>query len=229
MTESGLSPLPVRHVAGERRPAPFPELGAKDEAPPPVPPEVDRMRELEAMLREAQGRAELIEKEAYDKAWQAGEKAGLELGRERARQILEQMQAMLEETEHALQRMRADFSEAVVDVAEALARRVVGDLLEDAPERLADIAARCAGRLPETDALVVAVAPADAAMFEKVLGQELAEARIVADERVRPGSCKIMAREHDVLVDADEAIRAGMQAIRAELLSPVTIADRAGT
>jgi len=229
MADSGLAPLPVRHMAGERRPTPFRELGAKDDAPPPTPSEPDRMRELEAMLREAQGRAELIEKEAYDKAWQAGEKAGLELGRERARQILDQMRDMLEETESALERMRAGFSEAAAEVAEALARRVVGDLLDEAPERLADIAARCAARLPETGALNVAVAPADAAMFEKVLGRELTDARIVADERVRPGTCKIMAREHDVLVDADEAIRVGMQAIRAELLSPASTTDHAGT
>ena len=235
MGDSALAPLPVRAIdPGPRRPAPFMELGGatRDDGPasamPKQDPAAERMRQLEEMLREAQGRAEIIEKEAYDKAWQAGEKAGLELGRERGRQILSQMESLLAEAERAMGQMQARFSEAVLDVAEAVARRVVGELLDESPERLARMVAQAARKLPETGELSMAVAPEDAAMFERLMEEELAGARIVADERVRAGTCRIMARDHDVLVDADEAIAACMQAIREPLLAPAPPEDESG-
>ncbi len=233
MAHPTLAPLPVRAVdAGPRRPAPFPELGGgtpkqetahdpSTESPAGHDPAAERMRQLEAMLEAAQSRAEIIEKEAYDKAWQAGEKAGLELGRERGRQILAQMETLLAEAERAMQHMQTHFSEAVLDIAEAVARRVVGDMLDESPERLRDIVTQAARKLTPPGELTLAVAPEDAAMLEKLLDDDLPHARIVADERVRAGTCRIMARDHDMLVDAGEAVTACMQALRASLLAPI--------
>jgi len=48
-------------------------------------PEPDRMQQLEKMLAEKHDSQAAIERDAYDKAYAAGEKAGLALGRKRGR------------------------------------------------------------------------------------------------------------------------------------------------
>ncbi|MES0371706.1 MAG: hypothetical protein ABUK11_05450, partial [Mariprofundaceae bacterium] len=97
---SRLEPLPFEKIEGTATPvaaSPFPAL--KSGLPNPIGvsaadivggtaagAEVQRMDQLEKMLQEAQGRTETVEREAYDKAYNAGEKAGLVLGGKRAEQ-----------------------------------------------------------------------------------------------------------------------------------------------
>ncbi|MFQ5518870.1 MAG: flagellar assembly protein, partial [Mariprofundus sp.] len=94
----------------------------------------NRMQQLEAMLKEAQGRAEVIEKETYEKAYMAGEKAGMALGRKRGEQILESLQETLKGAESSLSSMQHSFAEAAIDVAGHIAERIVGtNMMDNAP------------------------------------------------------------------------------------------------
>ena len=122
---------------------------------------VNRMQQLEAMLAEVQGRAEVVEKEAYDKAYMAGEKAGMALGRKRAEQTLDDLEQSLGSAEESLQSMQASFAEAAMDVAGYIDRALVGDVREQEPARLRAIAREAARQLPDTDGLRIAVSPDD--------------------------------------------------------------------
>jgi len=222
---SGLSPLPLKIIEANPSPSPFAELGAKHPDPPAEP---DRMKQLEQMLHEAQGRAEIIEKEAYGKAYLAGEKTGMELGRKRAEQIVSSMERLLRQSENELTQMHAHINEAVLDITEAVIHHVVGEMLNDHPGYLKQMVDQCTRRLPACGALKLAIAPEDMSIFETLLGNSLQENQseenksqeitLIPDGSVRPGACRIVARTNDVLIDPEAAITECMRHIRDELL-----------
>jgi len=104
----------------------------------------NRMQQLEAMLHEAQGRAEIIEKEAYDKAYLAGEKAGMALGKKRGEQLLGSLQESLQDATDELTAMRQSFAEAAMDVAGFIASQILTDALDSDHSRLWEIARQAA-------------------------------------------------------------------------------------
>ncbi|MDX8395092.1 MAG: FliH/SctL family protein, partial [Mariprofundaceae bacterium] len=132
----------------------------------------NRMQQLENMLKEVQGRAEIVEKEAYDKAYLAGEKAGMVLGRKRGEQILESLQETLKESESSLNHIQQSFSEAAMDVAKYIAESIVGENINTDPNKLLEIAKQAASQLPDSSGLRIAISPDDYSSFLRLLEDE---------------------------------------------------------
>jgi len=134
-----LEPLPITEdkALHQTQPviSPFPVIGTNSlamvDVTPEVPPaEEQRMQELERMLQEAQGRAEMMEREAYDKAYAAGEKAGMVLGSKRAEQSLEHMDGLLKQAEEQVSHLAEVCNDTVLDIAQAVIEHALGELGE---------------------------------------------------------------------------------------------------
>jgi len=179
---------------------------------------VNRMQQLEAMLQEAQGRAEIIEKEAYDKAYLAGEKAGMALGKKRGEQILEAMQDSLQGVENELDVIRRSFAEAAMEVAEFIAGQIVGDAAGSDHSRLWDIAKQAATRLPDTNGLRIAVSPDDYALFKRLLEAESSMLVLCIDAGIDSGACRIISSQQDMLIDPVAAVQSCLEQLRPTLL-----------
>ena len=190
-----------------------------DEAPVAhISSNTNRMQQLETMLKEVQGRAEIVEKEAYDKAYLAGEKAGMVLGRKRGEQILESLQETLQETESALSSMQQSFAEAAIDVAKHIAESIIGDVIETDPARLLAIAQQAAAQLSETTGLRIAVSPDDYSSFKRLLEDDSILQSLHRDASVETGTCRIISSQQDILIDPITAVAAYLKALRPSLL-----------
>jgi len=215
MSQSGISPLPLKMIEGSPSSFPFGELSS---TPAATPPETDRMKQLEQMLQEAQGHTEIIEKKAYDKAYQAGEKTGIDLGKKRAEQIIASMETLLSQSEDELARMYDHINDTVLEITEAVIHHVVGEMVAEHPDYLKQMIEQCAGRIPEHHTLKLLVAPESMSMFERIMGNGAEGIRLLADGSVQPGTCRIMTKENDVLIDPQAAITECMQYIHDGLL-----------
>lgn len=214
MRSSVLAPLPMKQMKSSHLSSPLIDLDSRHEQPPIE--ENDRMRELEKMLDEVRDRNEMLEREAYDKAYQAGEQAGLDLGRKRAEQIVESMQTLLRQAESGLSQMQENADQVILEIAEAIIRQFIGSVLRDHPEYLRDMIEKAAACLPRTDTLKLAVPAQDIALFSRIAGDLPAE--FTADEGMSPGTCRIIGVAHDVLIDPQAAISECMQHVRDKLL-----------
>lgn len=213
MSAPGLSPLPLKYIEGGISSSPLPDFGRPQA---PSHPETDRMRELEQMLNDAQSRSRDIEREAYDKAYAAGEEAGLDLGRKRAEQMTNNLDALLLQCEKSARRLHECMDEAVLDIADAVIRHVVDTMVDEHPDYIKQMIAQATRYLPETESLTLAVSVQDIGMFERLLGDT--PNKLVADDNISPGTCRIMASDHDTLIDPQAAISECMQHIRGRLL-----------
>ncbi|MDX8392648.1 MAG: FliH/SctL family protein [Mariprofundaceae bacterium] len=213
MHSSVLSPLPLKYIEGKVVDSPLPDL---DQQQQKTGLGNDRMRQLEKMLNAAQGRAEVLERETYDKAYQAGEQAGMDLGRKRAEQMLETMQSLVKQCESNAQQWQDQADQAIMDIAESVIRHTIDTVLDEHPEHLKRMVEQAASFLPQHKSMNLAVSIQDIGLFERLLGDT--PTLLSADDNIEPGTCRIMACDHDVLVDPQAAISECMQHIRARLL-----------
>jgi len=208
----------VAHSASEFPYAALPGGTDLSGQPMPAGAQPNRMQQLEAMLQEAQGRAEIIEKEAYDKAYLAGEKAGMALGKKRGDQILETLQSSLSEAEQELVTIQQAFAEAATDLAGFIAEQIIGESLSTKPDALWNIAKQAATQLPVAAELRIAVSPDDYAVFKRLIEEESSMAVLSSDASIRNGSCRIISSQQDMLIDPVGAVQHYLAQLRPTLL-----------
>jgi len=179
-----------------------------------------RMRQLEAMLKEVQGRAEIVEKEAYDKAYLAGEKAGMALGKRRGEQILETLRESLKDSGASLEAIQQSFAEAAMDVAGFIAKQIIADAVQDNPVRLWDMAKQAAAQLPDTTALTIAVSPDDFFAFKRLLENSDSLTVLSSDPAIENGTCRIISSQQDILVDPVAAVDTWLDRLGPALNAP---------
>ncbi|WP_227819363.1 FliH/SctL family protein [Mariprofundus micogutta] len=184
-----------------------------------------RMKQLEQMLHEAQGRAEIVEKEAYDKAYLAGEKAGMALGKKRAEQILESIEESLHGVEASLAPIHQAFSEAVFDVARHIAEQIVGKAIEQDHSKLLKIAEQAAAQLPDTTELKVAVSVDDYASFKRLLEESNSLTVLTSDINTANGTCRIVSAQQDILIDPVAAVAGYLEQLAPAMLSETADMD----
>jgi len=217
MVNQPLKPLDHKSFSREQRGTPFPysELAAQlVEAKEP-----DRLHQLEKMLSENKERSAEMEREAYDKAYAAGEKSGLALGSKRAEQILLQMQQILDASESQMGEIHQTMSEAIVDISGALCEWLIGEITDSERNRLLEMAKKTAHGLPEMGRMTLAVHPDDFAQFEKLLAESEMDSPLIADANVARSCIRIFNKTQDVLIDPSTSIAEGVAYIKAELLS----------
>ena len=220
MNESALEPLPLKSLSGKKPEPPFPFENIGTAANPDGQLPADRLRQLEEMLARNQEKTNEIEREAYDKAYIAGEKAGLELGRKRAEQLLVQMQEMLEKCEAELDNLRSSMFEAVVDISGALAEWLIDKITTEDKARLLEMAKKTASSMPDMTDMKIAVHPEDFAHIKTLLDESEDDAPpLIPDPGVKQGSVRIFNKAREALIDPIGAINNGVAHIKTELLA----------
>ena len=222
MSNPGFSPLPLKYIEGSVVSSPLLDL---DDPQPRQHNETDRMRELEQMLNEAQSRSQDIEREAYDKAYAAGEQAGMDLGRKRAEQMTRNMEGLLMQCEKDVRQLHERIDEVVLDIADSVIRQILDKLVDEHPQYIKSMIEQATRFLPDIEQLSLAISIQDMGMFERLLGDS--PYKLVADDNITPGTCRIMASDHDILVDPHAAISQCMHHIRGKLQQQVHTTEEA--
>ncbi len=195
--------------------SPFPELASRVmERPQTMPmaqigvsPEERRVQELEHMLQEAQGRAEVMEREAYDKAYAAGEKAGMALGQKRAEQSLEKLEKMMVQAEQQLADLEHQCTHIILGLAQAVMTHVLGDEKERWHTLLLSAVERAALQFPNMQELTLQIHPDDMQAFENVVRSEsMNQWRLQSEPSVTIGTCRLMSTQQDIHIDPYQAI-----------------------
>ncbi|MBF0370420.1 MAG: hypothetical protein HQL52_13285 [Magnetococcales bacterium] len=167
--------LPYQADGKLHRPAP-------PKKPPAIPPEVLEKKRLEK-----------LEKEVYQKAFAAGEKAGLALGEQKMQQemdlLLPQLQSILDELETLPGRVFAASERFMVETAIVLVRELVAHELSLEPERINARIQRLLTQVANRREVVVHLAPHLAELMGNLNGFE--NLRFEANPTVPPGSVRV--------------------------------------
>ncbi|MDQ6968588.1 MAG: FliH/SctL family protein [Mariprofundaceae bacterium] len=221
-----LAPLPIaedKALHQQASSSPYPVFGEASPTMLELPSsalsgEEQRMQELERMLQEAQGRAEIMEREAYDKAYAAGEKAGMALGAKRAEQSLEHLDRLLQQAEEQVRNLSDACNDTVLDIAQTVIEHVLGELGEQRYELMFTAVQRAALQMPSMSDLLLLVNPDDIAVFERLIQQDcIGKWRLRGQADVSSGCCRLISQQQDIQVDPELAIKATLEQLRVRL------------
>jgi flagellar assembly protein FliH len=148
------------------------------------------MESLHATLARTVMEADAREKRARQQGYQEGETAAAHKAAQQQQQALERMAHSIEETVALRLRMRQQMEEDLIQLAIAIARRILHRELSVDPEALLGIVKASLRRIEKRDLHRLRVAPADARLLEQHLAalQLPARVEIVADPSLERGS-----------------------------------------
>jgi flagellar assembly protein FliH len=186
-------------------------------APPAPPGSPERLR------AEAVAQADEIRERARQEGHAEGIERGREVGWGEARAAAEALRAALADLECE----RAEIGEAVerdaIELALALAGKIVSGTLEVQPERILEIVAGALRRFSDRRRLTVLVDPDDLELVSSAIGELTTQAGgvelcdVQADRRVGRGGAIVRTREREVDVSVKAQLDHAREVIASEL------------
>ncbi len=186
-----------------------PQNAADIRLPDPCRPWVATRRGLS--IGEAAGCA-LIERDAYQAGFAKGEQAGIRLGKESMAPVLDQLRQTLAELAGAREKMLRAMEPKIAALAVDIAEKIVHIEIDRNDEVIRATVREAIDQSTGRGEIDIFLAPSDLQVMEE-LRPELMEikgvekVRLLADERVSPGGCRIETSAGAVDATVETALR----------------------
>jgi flagellar assembly protein FliH len=154
--------------------------------------------------------ADRIEREAYEKGYATGEKAGFEMGEKKAKVLTDKLEALLADVATLRQRIVKEMEQQCVELAVSIARKIVVKELTVQPGEIIKMTKEGLLKLERTGQITIKVNPA---LYDFFLKHKPDLARIHpdivfdADPSVSPFGTVVMGPVEDVVTDVDEQLK----------------------
>jgi flagellar assembly protein FliH len=149
------------------------------------------------ILEEARRKAELIERQAYEKGYQQGEVAGQEIGRKQFESVIKSLEKGLKALEDEKSRAMASMEPDVLALSLAIAKKVVHAEIQVNPKVVVQIIRACISQLANRDRVTVRINPSDynhVAEYKESLAKEAAGVKTLtfeADPSIPRGGARV--------------------------------------
>lgn len=160
-----------------------------------------------------------VEAAAHREGLQRGHAEGFAAGQKAALAQAQRLQALVDHIARPLVHLDDEVEHALVDLAAAIARRILHDELQTAPERVAAMVREALDGLPpQLRSVRLRVHPDDAVLLRAQLAPpaDVKDFEIVADAELKRGDCRVLTES--ALIDArlDRRVRVVAQALAGE-------------
>jgi len=138
-----------------------------------------------------------IEREAYEKGFSAGEKAGFELGRQKAEKLFQSLQGVLDELTTFKESLYEEVEKEVIELALLIARKIIHHDVESDRESVMRSVRRAMKVAATSGEITIKVNPRDMEVMLRYkdelarFGVGVKGVRIEGDESVGKGGCFI--------------------------------------
>jgi len=113
------------------------------------------------------GSADRIEREAYERGYAAGEKAGFEMGQQKAKVLIDKVEALLKELVTLRETIIRAAEPQCIELAVAMARKILMKELTARPEELVNLSKEALLKLERTGQIVIKINPSLYDLFTK--------------------------------------------------------------
>lgn len=151
-----------------------------------------------------------IEREAYERGFEAGERAGLTMGEEKARVILEKIENLLKDLLTLRQRMMADLQVEIIELATSIARKIILRELKTVPETVLNMTKEALMKIERTGPITIKINPSLYNLFMRLKPelQNLHEDLIFdVDPSISAQGTIVIGPQEEVSTDIDEQLR----------------------
>ena len=161
-------------------------------------------KEVEDVLREAREKADLLEREAYEKGFAQGEKDGLELGERKGLKQIEGIESLLIEMNSLKQEIIGHYEKEILELVFAIAQKVVHHQIRSGDKAIEGTVLRAVKLAAEKSEIILRVNPEDSDYVEKLRPEffaavkELKALTVTSDPSITKGGCFLESPYGDV-------------------------------
>lgn len=160
------------------------------------------------VVESVQQNIEQIEKEAYERGFIAGEKAGFEIGEQKAAVLLKKLEDILREISFIKGKILKDLEPQIFDFAVSLARRIIIEEVSLRPEIIISIIKEALKKIEKTGTIKIRVSPSIYSIISKVKPELLSiHPDIIFDIDHSVTAPIITGPEQEIITDIDEQIK----------------------
>ena len=192
-------------------------LFEKTEAAPPIPKEKEE-RKASSPPPAARSLAD-IEKEAFEKGFEEGRRAGAESVEKEAEELLSGLSAAVAQVRELREQVVREAEPQVVELAIAVARKILNDELSNGPGRVVEIVKEAIRRIERSGAVTIRVHPDMADVISSLKGRSAefqADIMLDIDPTVPVNGPIVVGATEEVVTDIDEQIRVIVEELRSE-------------
>ncbi|MEQ1439329.1 FliH/SctL family protein [Fontimonas sp. SYSU GA230001] len=155
-------------------------------------------------------RLEDIEAAAYQEGLQRGQAEGFAVGQKAALAQAQRLQTLIEHMARPLAHLDEETEQALVELASAIARRILGEELSLRPERVVGMVREAlAGVPPMPRSVRINVHPDDVALVREHVrpAHEIKDYEVVGDATLKRGDCRVVTESSQIDARLDERVR----------------------
>ena len=163
-----------------------------------------KKKEAEDILRKAQEKADLLEREAYEKGFTQGEKDGLELGERKGLKQVESIESLLGKMNSLKQEIIGHYEKEILELVFAIAQKVVHQQVKSDDKAIQGTILRAMKLAAEKSEIIVKVNPEDFDYVERLRPEFLAAIKelkaltVTSDASITRGGCFLESPYGDV-------------------------------
>lgn len=173
-------------------------------------PELIEKDAEEIKTKEERPPIEEIEREAYERGFEAGEKAGFAMGEEKARVVLEKINNLLVDLTSLRQRILNELQEQIIELATSIARKIVLQELKTDPETIINMTKEAIMRIERTGPVTIKINPSLYNLFMRLKPelQNIHEDLIFdIDPSISAQGTLVIGPQEETSTDIDEQLR----------------------
>lgn len=175
----------------------------------PMPELIEKDAE-EIKIEEERPPVEEIEREAYERGFEAGEKAGFAMGEEKARVVLERINNLLMDLTSLRQRILNELQVQVIELATSIAKKIVLQELKTDPETIINMTKEAIMKIERTGPVTIKINPTLYNLFMRLKPelQNIHEDLIFdIDPSLSALGTLVIGPQEEVSTDVDEQLR----------------------
>ncbi len=150
-----------------------------------------------------------IEKEAFERGYKEGEKAGFEVGTEKAAKLIEALEKVLTELDGIRKKVLAELEPQVFELSVAIAKRIIRNELSQNTDNILNLIKEAMRKLERTGTVTVKIHPSFKELIEKhkpSLLEIQEDIRFDIDPSIEPSSPVVTGPNEEVVLDYEVQI-----------------------
>ncbi len=150
-----------------------------------------------------------IEKEAFEQGYREGEKAGFEVGTEKAAKLIEALEKILSELDGIRTRVLAELELQVFELSVAIAKRIIRNELSQNTDNILNLIKEAMRKLERSGTITIRIHPSFRELIEKHKSSLLEiheDIKFDIDPSVEPSSPVVLSPNEEVVLDYEMQI-----------------------
>jgi flagellar assembly protein FliH len=153
---------------------------------------------------------ETIEREAYEKGFEAGEKAGFALGEQKALVLIEKLEIIISEITSLKETLTNELEPQIVELVFSIARKIIRKELTTNPDEIVAMTKEALTRLGKTGQIIIKINPSLSDLFMKhkpELTDIYPDVIFDIDPSVAQEGSVVIGPTEDIITDVDEQLK----------------------